>query len=368
MALGVSHQRSARGAVLAIAVLRVPESRDENAAHEIDWSGALLATVGLGGARIRSDPVQWRTPPGTSRAPSFIAAGLIVLRPVRGRGTARGAPDDAARDVFGIARVRDREPLHVGALLALGGSLYFFPYVLIDVQGYSPTAAGATFLPFVILQFALLALVGRARAPARRAHSAGHRGGVRRLRVRPAIQPARLGSTNYWTTYFPAVLLLGIGAVFFIAPLTTTVFDSSDPALSGLASGINNAVARTAGLLAIALFGIVFAEGVRRRLRRAVSSGPHVSGPLPGPWPMREQAKFAAGTVPPDVPAADRPAVLGAVRAGYLAGFRSVQYGSAGGVLRRRSDRVFRPAGRRGKRAEQSRASDRRAVDGARPA
>ena len=86
--------------------------------------------------------------------------------------------------------------------------------------------------------------------------------------------------------------MLGIGATFFIAPLTTTVFDSSDPALSGLASGINNAVARTAGLIAIALFGIVFASvfngGFDARLQRAnvsVTTRALADG---------ERAKFAA--------------------------------------------------------------------------
>ena len=112
-----------------------------------------------------------------------------------------------------------------------------------------------------------------------------------------------------------------------IAPLTTTVFDSSDPALSGLASGNNNAVARTAGLLAIALFGIVFsgvfASGFEGRLQEA-----HVS-PRTQHLALAERARFAGGTVPADVPAADRPAVTDAVKHGVLAGFRGVQYVSA---------------------------------------
>jgi hypothetical protein len=121
--------------------------------------------------------------------------------------------------------------------------------------------------------------------------------------------------------------LLGIGATLFIAPLTTTVFDSSDPALSGLASGINNAVARTAGLLAIALFGIVFtgvfSAGFAGRL-----AGAHVSERT-RTLAVQQTAAFAAGSVPPDVPAADRPAVAVAVKAAFLSGFRGVQYVSA---------------------------------------
>ena len=121
--------------------------------------------------------------------------------------------------------------------------------------------------------------------------------------------------------------MLGIGATFFIAPLTTTVFDSSDPALSGLASGINNAVARTAGLLAIALLGIVFTAvfsgGFDGRLERA-----HVSAADADPR-ERRKSPVRRRHRPPDVPAADRPAVTAAVREGFLAGFRGVQYASA---------------------------------------
>ena len=125
--------------------------------------------------------------------------------------------------------------------------------------------------------------------------------------------------------------MLGIGATFFIAPLTTTVFDASAKELSGVASGINNAIARTAGLLAIALFGIVFAavfsSGFDGRLERAhVSQQTRILA-------NAERARFAAGTVPPDVPQADRRAVAQAVRNGFLAGFRAVQFVSAGGCF-----------------------------------
>jgi hypothetical protein len=91
---------------------------------------------------------------------------------------------------------------------------------------------------------------------------------------------------------------------------------------------VNNAVARTAGLLAIALFGIiftsVFAAGFDGRLAQA-----HVS-PQMRARADAQTARFAGGTVPPDVSAADRPAVTLAVQQGYLAGFRAVQYASAG--------------------------------------
>lgn len=310
--------------VLAIAQLRVPESRDEAASHTIDWTGAALATAGLGALVYGLIRVQLEA--GRTDGTAFIAAGLIVLA-LFVLAERRAAHPMMPLSMFSASRVFAIANLYTFALyLALGGSLYFFPYLLIDVQGYAPVAAGATFLPFVILQFTLSrwsgGLVHRLGARTPLVAGAALAGCAYLLYSLPGI-----GSGGYWTTYFPAVLVLGIGATFFIAPLTTTVFDSSDPQLSGLASGINNAVARSAGLIAIALFGVIFAGtfagSFETRLQRA-----HVSAAT-RTLANAERAKFAAGTVPPDVPAADRPAVSVAVKQGYLAGFRAVQYTSA---------------------------------------
>jgi EmrB/QacA subfamily drug resistance transporter len=310
--------------VLAIAILRVPESRDEHASREIDWAGAILATLGLGALVYGLIRVQ--TPDGHVEGGISALIGIVVL--VAFMLVERRAKHPMMPlAMFSSPGFRIANLYTLALYLAMGGALYFFPYLLIDVQGYSPTAAGATFLPFVILQFACSRWSG---------------GLVHRLGARiPLTVGATLagcafilyslpgaGVGNYWTTYFPAVLTLGIAAVFFIAPLTTTVFDTSDKELSGVASGINNAVARTAGLLAIALFGIVFtvifATGFDGRLERA-----HVS-PQMRAVANAETAKFAGGTLPPDVPPADRPAVTVAMQAGYIAGFRGVQYVSAG--------------------------------------
>jgi EmrB/QacA subfamily drug resistance transporter len=310
-------------AVLAIAILRVPESRDEDAAPSIDWKGAVLATAGLGFLVYGLIRVQFEA--GRTDGTAFIVAGAIVLAlfvlAERREAHPMMPPSMFGSRVFSIANLYT-----FGVYMAMGGGLYFFPYMLIDVQGYSPTAAGASFLPFVFLQFVFSrwsgGLVQRLGARLPLVAGAIFAGVAFVLYAIPGV-----GSGNFWTTYFPAVLMLGIGATFFIAPLTTTVFDSSDPALSGLASGINNAVARSAGLVAIALFGIVFAGvfngGFSGRLENAhVSAATRILA-------NAERPKFAAGTVPADVPAPDRPAVTVAVREGYLAGFRAVQYVSA---------------------------------------
>jgi len=139
---------------------------------------------------------------------------------------------------------------------ALSGALFVLPYLMIDVHGYSATAAGAAFLPFS-------ALMG---IGSRWSGSLVERVGPRLpLVLGPSITAVGYvllalsrSQSSYWTGVLPGLLVVAIGMTLSVAPLTTTIFDSAPKDKSGTASGINNAAARSGGLLAVAALGLTF--------------------------------------------------------------------------------------------------------------
>lgn len=234
----------------------VPESRDEHAPRQLDFAGALLITLALGGLTY-----------GFTQLPELGIADVGVLL-----GLVGGA---LCAVLFVIVEVRSRHPMVPFRLFksrtfsgtnlltfflygTLGAFSFFLPLNLVQIQGYAPEAAGFAFLPFGIT----LAVLGRVSG------NWVDRFGARRLLV---IGPALTGigyvlfalngitggSDAYWTTYFPAIVVMGIGMGITVAPLTTTVMSSAPAGSSGTASGINNAVSRVAGVLAVAIFGAV---------------------------------------------------------------------------------------------------------------
>jgi MFS family permease len=153
---------------------------------------------------------------------------------------------------------------------AIGVFFFLFPMQLIRLNGYTTTQAGAAGLPMILLMFTLSRWAGGL---------VERFGGRLPLVIGPmlvalgfvlfAILPERNG---YWLSIFPAFLVLGFGMSVTVAPLTTVVMNSVDASHTGAASGINNSVARVAGVLAVAVFGILMLGTFSKRLDLEVAS------------------------------------------------------------------------------------------------
>jgi EmrB/QacA subfamily drug resistance transporter len=314
--------------VLAILFWRVPDSRDEEEAQQrLDWWGAVLATAGLGGVvygLIEANNVGL----GDVQVLFALAVGIAALVAfvfVEARSQYPTVP----LSLF-------RSPTFSGANLltlllyaALGGALFFVPFDLIRVQGYSPTAAGAANLPFILIMFTLSRWSGGLVA---------RYGAKLPLIIGPIIAAAGFAlfavpgiGGSYWTTFFPAVVVLGTGMAIAVAPLTTAVMGAVDARRSGIASGINNAVARTAGLLAVAVLGIVALASFSASFEQQLAALPIAPGIRAGL--IAQQSKLVGINIPDGLSSSAQTAVQGAINASFVTSFRVIMLIAAGLAL-----------------------------------
>src|SRR5258705_1670814 len=217
------------------------------------WLGVLLATAGLGGivtGLLESSKSGWGNPLVLGSLAGGVVCLVLFLR-VEVKAAAPMVP----LELFKSRSFLGANVLTLFLYAAIGVFFFLFPMNLIRVEGYSTTAAGAAALPMILLMFLLSrwsgGLINRygARVP---------------LIVGPLVVATGVvlfalipAGNSYWTTFFPAFLVLGFGMAVTVAPLTTVVMSSAGEEHFGAASGVNNAVARVAGVLAIAVFGIV---------------------------------------------------------------------------------------------------------------
>lgn len=240
---------------MIVALRALPESRDSDA-RGLDWLGALLAMIGLAA-------LTWSliSAPDRGWDDQAIIIGLV------GGGGALAA--------FLLVEARERYPMTPLALFrssvfsgmnlltlllyfALGGAMFFLPFDLIRVQGFSATMAGAAMLPFAVIMGLFSGLAGRL---------ADRFGARLSLAVGPALAGIGLGllalpgpGADYVDGPLAGMTVLAIGMTLAVGPLTAAVMGAVEPARAGVASGVNNAVARIAGLLAVALLGALLSS------------------------------------------------------------------------------------------------------------
>jgi MFS family permease len=204
----------------------------------------------------------------------------------------------------------------------LGGIFFFLPLDLIQVQHYSATQAGAALLPLILLIFILSRWSGGlvARYGARMPLTAGSLVTASGFAL---FLPPEIGG-SYWTTFFPAVMVLGFGMAMSVAPLTTAVMESVPSSEAGVASGVNNAVSRIAGLLAIAVFGLVLSAGFNRTLSRSLSQ--MQLSPSVRQSAEMQRSKLAGAQI-------GDPLVMQAFDKAFVSGFREVIWISVGMAL-----------------------------------
>lgn len=309
-------------AVVLLLLPHVPESRNPQA-RGVDLWGAALVTVGLGGlvfGLIESSRRGWSDP--------------AVIAALGGGVAAMGAflAVEARRKHPMLPLELFRSPTFSGAnglTLFLYGALscvfFYLPLDLIQVQGYSPLTAGAAVLPFIVMVFLLSRWSG----------GLVNRFGPRLpLVVGPLIAAVGFAllavpgiGGGYWVTFFPGILGLGLGMAVSIAPLTTAVMNSVGEENAGIASGVNNAVSRTGGLLSIALFGIllasVFAGSLERQVR-AIPLDPTARAAI-----LAQRTRLAAAEPPPGLSPVQAGAVRKAVALAFIEGFRAVALAAA---------------------------------------
>ncbi len=306
-----------------IGLRHLPESRDPQAGSHLDWRGAALVFAGLGVlvyGLIEAAALGWRSllVLGSSIAGVLLLAAFVFEE-------RRSRAPMMPLQLFRSSTFSGVNFLTLLLYGALGGAFFFVPFLLIQVHGYSATATGAMFIPFALILGVLsrwsggLADRAGARAP---------------LIIGPGIVALgfvllALATRNpqYWALLAP-MTVLGVGMAITVAPLTTTVVNSVPSRQTGVASGINNAIASVASLLMIAVLGTValgvLNESLDQRLADArLSSDVKVVVD-------RARGGFVIPTLPPQLTQPERQLATAIITDSFVESIRLVMLIAAG--------------------------------------
>ena len=312
--------------VLLISYRHIPESRDQERTN-LDWWGAVFATAALGTlvyGLIECSRIGWKHPLVVA-ALAASAFSLLVFLAIEMRSDNPMLP-------IGLFRSRNFAGANLLTLFlytSLSGGMFFMPLNLIQVQHYSATQAGATWLPFILIMFSLSRWSGGLvkRCGAKLPLVAGPL--IAAFGYALFALPGIGGS--YWATFFPAVVVLGLGMAVSVAPLTTTVMSEVGENNAGIASGVNNTVSRVGGLLGIALLGIVIQHAFNSRLDDRLAQlhlSPQLSRAVD-----EQRVRLAGAELPSDVGDQTRRIVREAINESFVFGFRVVMTAACGLVL-----------------------------------
>jgi EmrB/QacA subfamily drug resistance transporter len=309
--------------VLLISLRHVPESRNSEA-RSVDWLGATVVALGLAMlvyGLLESAILGWTD---TRVVGSLVlGSGALVLFPFVEKSVRMPM---IPLKLFQSASFSGANLLTLGLYAALGIFFFLFPLNLIQIQKYSATATGAAALPMILLIFLLSRWSGGLIT---------RYGPKLPLIVGPLI--AALGfllfaapnvRAHYWTGFFPAFIVLGLGMAISIAPLTTVVMNSVQQEHAGTASGINNAVARVAGVLAVAVFGAVMVTAFDHSLRESLAAL-RLRSDIVRELELNE-ARLGSLEAPSSIDPETAVTIHGAVAEAFIFGFRLIMFLCAG--------------------------------------
>jgi len=309
-------------AVFISMIIKVPESNNPDA-QKLDLWGALLVTLGLGGISygfIESPKVGFGNPLIMS---AILIGGLALIAFVIVENYSKHPM--MPLQLFKSSTFSGGNLLTLFVYGALGGAMFFLPLNLIFIQGYGEVKTGLAMLPFIIFIAGISPLMGKY----------VDRNGVRiPLIVGPVITSAGFflfstygitsGPGDYWQTFFLSFVLLGIGMGITVAPLTTGVMGAVSTSNSGIASGINNTVARAAGVLAVALMGAFvlfsFKESIEHRIALM-----DISDSMKNEI-MLEASNFAAAEVPDGLTGDNKDIVEQLLKDSFIGAFNRAIY------------------------------------------
>jgi EmrB/QacA subfamily drug resistance transporter len=239
-------------AVVVVTVRHVPETRDTSVTGGFDVAGAVLAALALGGitfALIEAPGRSGRGPLLAGVLGLAAGAGFLIVERRRTRAPEKVTPM-LPLDVFGSRQFSAVNLITFLVYGAFGGLLFLLVLQLQVVSGYSPIGAGSSLLPVTALMLGLSARAGglAQRIGPRWLMTAGLTCCAGGMALMSRIGP----HASYLADVLPAVAIFGLGLSMTVAPLTATVLASADVRHAGVASGVNNAVARAAGLVAVA--------------------------------------------------------------------------------------------------------------------